>query len=119
MDSCWSHKKDYDDLRSDCSLDMDYGDDRANIDDFCYGRLNISGPKGSYGALLIRTLVFGLSGGILTIIIMMVIMVILTLYIVVMIIVVVLITIIAMMSDIPMGPSMVRNSASQKVICII
>ena len=50
-------------------------------------RLNSSGPKGSSGALLIRTLVFGLSGGILTIIIMMVIMVIFTLCIVVMIIV--------------------------------
>ena len=63
MDSCWSHKKDYDDLRSNCSLDKEYGDDRANIDDFYYGRLNISGPKGSSGALLIRTLAFGLSGG--------------------------------------------------------
>ena len=94
---------------------MDYGDDRANIDDFYYGRLNISGPKGSYGALLIRTLVFGLSGGILTIIIMMVIMVIFTLCIVVMIIVVVLITIIAMMSDVPKEPSLIRNSASRFV----
>ena len=94
---------------------MDYGDDRANIDDFYYGRPNISGPKGSYGALLIRTLAFGLSGGNL---IMIMSMVIFTLDIVVMIIVV-MIKIITMMSDVPMGPSMVRNSASQKVICII
>ena len=116
MDSCWSHKKDYDDLRSDCSLDMDYGDDRANIDDFYYGRLNISGPKGSYGALVMRTLAFGLSGGNLIMIIMS--MAIFTLDIVVMIIVV-MIKIITMMSVVPMGTSMVRNSVSQKVICII
>ena len=96
---------------------MDYGDDRANIDDFYYGRLNSSGPKGSYGALLIRTLAFGLSGGNL---IMIMGMVIFTLDVVVMIIVFfVLITIIAMMSDVSMGPLLVRNSASQKVICII
>ena len=94
---------------------MDYGDERANIDDFYYGRLNISGPKGSYGASLIRTLAFGLSGGNL---IMIMSMVIFTLDIVVMIIVV-MIKIITMMSDVTMGPSMVRNSASQKVICII
>ena len=106
-------KKDYDDLRTDCSLDMDYGDDRANIDDFYYGRLNISGPKGSYGALLIRTLAFGLSGGNL---IMIMSMAIFTLDIVV-------------SYDYccyhcddvryPMGPSMVRLSVSQEAICLI
>ena len=52
---------------------MDYGDERANIDDFYYGRLNSSGPKGSYGALVIRTLAFGLSGGNLIMIMSMVI----------------------------------------------
>ena len=46
---------------------MDYGDDRANIDDLYHGRFNIASPKGSYGALLVRTVVFGLSGGVLTI----------------------------------------------------
>ena len=45
-------------------------------------------------------------------------MVIFTLDTVVMIIVV-MIKIITMVSDVAMGPSMVRNSASQKVICII
>ena len=74
---------------------MDYGDDRANIDSFYYVWLNSSGPKGSYGALLIRTLAFGLSGGNL---IMIMSMVIFTLDIVVMIIVV-MIKIITMMSD--------------------
>ena len=94
---------------------MDYGDERANIDDFYYGRLNISGPKGSYGASLIRTLAFGLSGGNL---IMIMSVVIFTLDIVVMIIVV-MIKNITMMSDVPMGPSMIRIPASQKVICMI
>ena len=60
-------------------------------------RLNSSGPKGSSGALLIRTLDFSLSGGNL---IMIMSMVIFTLDIVVMIIVV-MIKIITMMSDVP------------------
>ena len=97
---------------------MDYGDDRANIDDFYYGRLNISGPKGSYGALLIRTLAFGLSEG--NLIKMMIIDYVLTFTLdILFMIIVVRIKIITMMSDVAMGPSMVRNSASQKVICII
>ena len=35
------------------------------------------------------------------------------------VVVMIIVVIIAMMSDVPMGPLMVRNSASQKVICII
>ena len=83
-----------------------------------FNQLNSSGPRGSYKALLIRTLAFGLSEG--NLIKMMIIDygLTFTLDIVVMIIVV-MIKIITMMSDVPMGPSMVRNSASQKVICII
>ena len=97
---------------------MDYGDDRANIDDFYYGRLNISGPKGSYGALLIRTLVFGLSEG--NLIRMMIIDYGLTFTLdILVLIIVVRIKIIAMMSDVPMGPSTIRIPASQKVICMI